>query len=142
MKILALDLGDKWVGLAISDPSRRHSFPLRTIEAAQLNNLLPKIVAEEQVCCIVYGLPFTLKGTIGSQLQKVENQIAAFKKCPVLQNLEWVGIDERFSSQGALHVLHQQNKKIGNNKTKEHAVVAALLLQSYLDAQSVGQQPP
>jgi len=134
LKYLALDIGEKWVGVAISDSGLSHSFPYKTLAASELEQQLVKIVSQEEVSKIVYGLPYTLKGEQGLQLKKVEAKVLSLKSLSQLQSIAWVGIDERFSSQGAIFVLHQQNKKIGDNKSREHSIVAALLLQSYLDA--------
>jgi putative Holliday junction resolvase len=134
VKVLSLDLGLAWVGIAISSRERKYAFPLKTVKTVALTLELLKIVKEEEVSVIVFGLPFTLRGDIGSQSKKVLEQVENLKKNEKLSALKWVSMDERFSSQGALNVLHDQNKKIGNNKEKEHSIVAALLLQSYLDA--------
>lgn len=132
MKVLALDLGEAWVGVAISDSQMTHSFPLTTLTTKDLSQKLPKIVSDEQVELIVFGIPKTLKGETGAQAKKVLEQIRRLRLLQELQGLEWVEVDERFSSQGAMNVLHSQNKKIGKNKNKEHSIVAALLLESYL----------
>lgn len=136
MKILALDIGDKWVGIAISDSSHQHSFPSQTTTSIDLEKILIKTVSSEDVGEIVYGLPYTLRGEEGSQLKKVVAKIEQIKLVPGFKSIKWIGIDERFSSQGAMNVIHQQNKKIGDNKQKEHSIVAALLLQSYLDGKN------
>lgn len=136
MKILSLDIGDKWVGVAISDSNHQHSFPSKTTTSLELEQLLIKTVTSEDIGEIVYGRPYTLRGEEGSQLKKVVAKVESLKLVPVFKNIKWIGIDERFSSQGAMHVLHQQNKKIGDNKQKEHSIVAALLLQSYLDSKN------
>ena len=132
MKILALDMGDAWIGIAISDTEHRFSFPLQTIKTAELATTLPKLVATQEITTVIYGLPFTLRGECGTQSQKVLAQIDALKT--LLPQLTWMPIDERFSSQGAREVLRQQGKNVKDTKQQEHAIVAALLLQSYLDS--------
>lgn len=134
LKVLALDLGDKWVGSAISDSMMIHSFPFKTMERKNLLQDLKEIVRVEQISTIVYGMPFTLKGAEGLQSRKVSSFVDALRLDSVLNDLKWVYIDERFSSQGALHVLHLQSKNIKDNKRQEHSIVAALLLQAYLQA--------
>lgn len=130
MKILALDLGDRWTGSAISDALRMLARPLKTIETNQLNSFLTHIFQEENITTIVVGHPQTLKGTKSAQTQKIEDQFAQLKNH--FHTLEWVLWDERLTSDQAAELMRGK-KHTKENKLHQHSVAAALILGSYLD---------
>lgn len=132
MKILALDIGDKWIGVAISDSGLKYSFPFGTTTKVELVNFLVKTLKTEPISKIIYGLPKMLDNSLGEQAKKVIQCVEELQKNPVFGSLTWIAVDERFSSYAALEVLHQQNRKIKNNKLQEHAIAAAIVLESYL----------
>ncbi len=132
MKILALDIGDRWVGSALSDSSRVHSFPLKTISRSELAVFLKTTLKLDRFDTVVYGLPLTLRGSEGLQSKKILDCVEKLKLDQGLQGLLWVCVDERFSSRSAMHILHEQNRKIKDSKMQEHSIVAAVLLESYL----------
>lgn len=133
-KILCLDLGNKWVGIALSNQSQTFCFPQKTISSSELNLFLKKIISEEKIKTIVYGLPINLNGTISLQAEAVTKSIQELKKKFQEFEITWVPVDERFSSRSAQNILIAQNKKIKNNKQEEHSIAAAVILQTFLDS--------
>ncbi len=126
-KILALDLGDQWVGVAISDLSRMFARPYTTVEAAVLEPFLADAVTKEQIDIIVVGYPKTMKGGESSQTKKiVEQKERLEEKFPSMQFVLW---DERLSSQRAQSVGSARTRE---DKQKSHAIAAAFILDSYL----------
>ncbi len=132
-KILALDLGDHWIGTAISDTTRIIARPFQTITLKDLSSFLATTLTTERIGIVVVGYPKTLKGTHSQQT----DIIVAMK-----QNLEtefpkvtWVLWDERLTSKQA-HAMastkKNKNKHGAENKNKLHSVAAALILESYL----------
>src|SRR5580692_1499475 len=105
MKILALDLGDKWVGSAISDPLGITCKPYQTIDIEQLHVFLEKVLSTENVTTIVVGNPKTVSsGGESDQTKKtVLLKEELEKKYSTWQEREiaWVLWDERLSSKRA-----------------------------------------
>lgn len=130
-KIIGLDVGDKRIGVAMSDPLCRFAQPLATIaRSAQNLDWLKKIANENDVQTIVVGLPLTLKGERGPQAQKV---------IEFADNLKGLGFDvvlwdERMTTKMADKMLVDAGVKRGDRKMASDRVAAVLILQSYLDS--------
>ena len=132
-KILALDLGDQWVGTAISDATRIIARPFQTVTRSNLVSFLQTTLSTERITLVVVGYPKTLKGTHSKQT----DTIVAMK-----ENLEkqfpaitWVLWDERLTSKQAKSMAStkkNKNKQGAENKNRLHSVAAALILESYL----------
>ena len=130
MKILALDLGDKWIGSAISDSLRIISKPYKTIKIEELTSFIEDTLNKENIKTVVIGYPKTLKGQESEQTKKViliKDNLA--KQYPTI---EWVLWDERLSSKRAQSILGRGHLS-KEDKVKEHSIAAAFILQSYLD---------
>lgn len=135
MKILALDLGDKWIGSAISDALGITCRPYRTVEERETKLFLEKVIKEENISTVVIGKPTTFSGHESEQTkkiiktaQKLEEEIG-----PKFENkIKWVLWDERLSSKRAAS-LKQKRFKTKEDKRKSHSVAAAFILQTYLD---------
>ncbi|MDO8574761.1 MAG: Holliday junction resolvase RuvX [bacterium] len=123
MKILAIDYGRKWMGLAISDDERRMAFAYKTLENNhKLFSVLNEIVKKEEIYKIVIGLPLNKEMKPTRQTAETENWAGK-----LIKNVE-VPIDfenEIFTSKAA--------DKLGAKN--QHAAAAAIFLQSYLDRQ-------
>jgi len=125
MKILGIDYGEKYVGLAVTDDEGGMAFPYRTITVKspqQLMNDLERIVEYEGVRHIVLGYPLTLRGEEGASsaaVQRFKDALEEFMNVPVTL------IDERLSTQAAQRVAHEGG-------ADEHAVAAQKILETYL----------
>jgi len=128
MKIIALDLGDKWTGIAISDALGITARPLTTVPTKELPDFLHTL-KEEGVGTIVVGDPKTLKGTDSDQTKKTHAHVEQLKQ--QFPDFEWVWWDERNTSKQAAGLVRPKNKEA---KLSTHAVAAALLLTGYLNA--------
>jgi putative holliday junction resolvase len=124
MKILALDLGDQWVGVALTDISRILARPHTTVPFKELHSFLSKILEDEPINIVVVGYPQTLKGTESDQTKKVVSQKEDLEK--EFPSADWVLWDERLSSKQAQTV----GKK--GDKLHIHAKAAAVILDGYL----------
>lgn len=134
MRILALDLGDRWVGSAIADPLGITCRPYQTVELVQLRDFLKKILMEEGVSKVVVGYPKTFSGTESDQTKKIVSLKQELElEFAVVQGqaVEWVLWDERLSSKRAAEV--QGGKHDEQSKRQSHSIAAAFLLQTYLD---------
>ena len=121
MKILAIDYGAKWIGVAISDDERRLAFTYKTLENdSKIFSVLNEIVKKEDIYKIVIGLPRNLKMKSTQQTAETENWASELiKKVEVPIDFE----NEIFTSKAA--------DKLGAKN--QHAAAAAIFLQSYLD---------
>jgi len=128
LKILALDLGTQWVGLALSDPLRILAKPLTTVTLEQLQKSLTDLFSKERISTVVVGNPQTLKGTDSAQTQLVHTQFADLKN--FFSDKEWILWDERLSSKRANALAKSHSKE---EKLKEHARAAAFILETYLN---------
>ena len=130
MKILALDLGDKWVGSAISDPLGITCKPYKTVDLAQLDDFLKNTLSENELSTIVVGCPTTMSGGQSDQTKSVIQQKLALEQ--KYSQVKWILWDERLSSKRASN-LQRETKQGKDAKQKEHSMAAAFILQSYLD---------
>jgi putative Holliday junction resolvase len=136
MKILALDIGDRWTGVAISDPLGILPRPYDTSKTVELNTFLEKTIEKERISTIVVGLPTTLRGTESDQTKKIIAMTNDLKeKFPAIQ---WVLWDERFTSKQAAGIKPTKTKA---DKLHSHAIAAALILSTYLDYRRFHETP-
>jgi putative Holliday junction resolvase len=126
-KLLSLDLGDQWTGIAVSDPLGILARPLKTVKTEDLHKELSVLLDQERVKKVIVGYPQTLKGTESQQTKKTieykEKLEEAFK------NIQFVLWDERLSSKRAEKKYDPKNKQ---DKIMAHARAAAYILDSYL----------
>ncbi|MDR3550361.1 MAG: Holliday junction resolvase RuvX [Candidatus Babeliales bacterium] len=128
MKIVGLDLGDQWVGTAISDSLGMFARPYQTTTPKELEEFLTKLFAQESISKVVIGYPKTMKGTVSEQTKKVED--AKEKLAALFPAITFILWDERLSSKRADSLKHAKTKE---DKIKSHSVAAAFILSSYLE---------
>ena len=127
MKVMALDLGDVWVGTALSDPLKIIAKPYQTVKLPELLPFLHELFAKEHIDTIVIGYPRTMRDTESLQTKKVLLQKEILEtEFPSKKYVLW---DERLSSKHAKSI-QRQNSKV--DSTKEHSIAAALILETYL----------
>lgn len=133
-RILALDLGEKRIGVAISDATRTIAQPLdvfqRTSRQADFATI-GRFVQEQQANMLLVGLPLLLNGTIGEKAAWVQDYAADLQKTLDMPLELW---DESFTTVQAEASLKARGRK--RHKIREHvdAVAASFILQSYLDS--------
>lgn len=127
-KILALDLGDAWVGVALTDRDSLFARPHSTVATQDLRSFLMDILSHEQIKKIIIGHPRTMKGGHSAQTDKV----VAMKEQLVKEfpNHEFILWDERLSSKRAESLSSDVRSR--EEKLKTHARAAAFILDSYL----------
>jgi len=135
-RVLAIDLGTKRTGLAVTDPLKITANPLETIETSQLMAYLKNYCLKEDVEALVLGLPIRLNGQDNEMTPKVmklkDELIAAFPDKKIAL------IDERFTSKMAMQSMIAMGSKKKDRKEKAgnlDKVSAAIILQSYLERQ-------
>ena len=134
MRSLGLDIGDKRIGVALSDPEEILASPLTTIVRADDKTTLDAIVNlidNHQVQRVVVGLPYSLDGSIGSQANKVMSFIEQLSK---YIDVDIEVLDERLSTVTAENLLIEAGIKSEKRKERRDAAAAAVILQGYLDS--------
>lgn len=132
MRSLGLDIGDKRIGVALSDPDGILASPLTIIsrqdESRDIEALLD-IISQQQVGRVIAGLPYSLDGSLGRQAEKVKaftSKLAGRLQVP----LEYR--DERLTTVMAGRLKRAAGGK-KKGKTRDDAQAAAIILQGYLD---------
>lgn len=128
MKILALDIGDRWTGVAISDPLGILPRPYDTSKTSDLYTFLEKVITKENISTIIVGLPTTLRGTESEQTKKIISMTEALKIH--FPTIEWKMWDERLTSKQAAGIKSAKTKE---EKLRSHAIAAAIFLSTYLE---------
>ncbi len=132
---MALDLGEKRIGVAISDPTRLiaspHSIIKRTSRAADFEQYA-RLIEANGITLLVIGLPITLGGEEGQRAAWVRDYAAGLSDHVDIPIEFW---DESLTTVDATAALHAQGRRGRKVKERVDAVAAALILQSYLDAQ-------
>lgn len=128
-RFLALDIGEKRIGIALSDPQGIIAQPLtylqRRGEKEDIEAIL-SLVSKYQAKLIIVGLPRSLDGSLGKEAQRVQTFIHSLEEAGV-HILAW---DERLSTVEAERRL----KEVGvRDKGKRDALAAAFVLQSFLE---------
>ena len=132
-RFLAIDHGQKRIGLALSDPDKIISKPLKTISYLDYGDLLKElilIINKHQVEQLIIGLPIGMHGKKTPQSEKVE-EFKSFVEKKI--DIPIIYVDERLSSVSAKKSLVSQGIKTGHNKSKVDQTAAAIFLQYYLD---------
>jgi len=137
---MALDIGDKRIGVALSDPLQILASPLQTIVRTNDEYALQEItslVNKHSVEKLIIGMPYSLDGTMGPQAEKV----LSFKdKVAAQLDIETVLQDERLSSVTAGQKLKETRKRSARLREKIDAAAAAVILQSYLDESKLNNE--
>lgn len=135
-RILALDVGDKTVGLAISDELQIIVTTLNTIfrtSKLEDRDKLKEIIDQYGVKTLVVGLPKNMDGSLGTQAKKVKKYMDFMMKN--LDDIEVVYVDERLTTVSATRVLIDTNVRRENRKKYVDSIAANYILRTYLDMQ-------
>ncbi|MCY6372318.1 Holliday junction resolvase RuvX [Clostridium ganghwense] len=134
MRILGLDVGDKTIGVAISDPL---GFTAQGITTIQRKNEeydikeLSKICQEYNVESIICGLPKNMNGTIGTQGEKVVEFCEIIKQNIQIPIKMW---DERLTTAAAHRAMLEADLSRAKRKKIVDKLAAVYILQGYLDS--------
>ncbi len=138
MRILGLDVGDKRIGVAVSDPLGmtaqgvtviRREDPERDLER------LGRLARELGVGQVVVGLPRRTDGTLGTEARVVGDFAARLERVLGIPVVLW---DERFTSAAAEKLLVSADVRRARRRRVIDKVAAALILQNYLEARRSG----
>jgi len=134
LRILALDVGSKRIGLAVSDELGFIAQALKTLDTKgrqrDIDSII-RIVNEMPVSEIVVGMPYNMNGSEGPQAQKVSEFADQLSRATSVPVLKW---DERMSTLAAEKILLEADLSRLKRRKVIDKVAAAIILQGYLDS--------
>lgn len=135
-RILAIDVGAKRIGIAVTDPLKLIASPLETIHSKDLVPFLKSYFEKEAVEAVVVGMPRKLDNTDTNATQMAKGCVTILRK-----NFPQIPVhlqDERFTSQMAMDAMIAGGvkKKDRQNKATIDKVSATIILQSFLERSS------
>ncbi|PSR53677.1 Holliday junction resolvase RuvX [Adhaeribacter arboris] len=133
-RIVAIDYGNKRVGVAVTDPLKLIATPLDTIPTKDIYDFLKKYIQQQEVEAFVVGMPKKLDNTPTDVTGAVIGFVRKLQK--EISTIPVHTLDERFTSRMAFQAMIDGGlkKKDRQNKATVDKVSAALILQSFLEA--------
>ena len=133
-RIVAIDYGNKRVGIAVTDPLKLIATPLDTIHAQHIFDFLKTYTQQHEVEAFVVGMPKKLDNTPTDVTSAVVGFVRKLQK--EIPTIPVHTVDERFTSRMAFQAMIAGGlkKKDRQNKATVDKVSAAIILQSYLEA--------
>jgi len=132
-KLLGLDIGEKRVGVSISDALGMLAHPLKTIAWKNKDALilaLKEIIQQEKIVSIVVGMPYTLKGGFSKKTEEISKLVIELKQGLAIPiHIQ----DERLTTKMAENALRSVGKKPSRERKQIDQIAAVYILQSYLD---------
>jgi putative Holliday junction resolvase len=138
MRSLGLDIGDRRIGVALSDPEGILASPFTVINRGDESRDIEAIIGiinQQQVERVIVGLPRSLDGSLGKQAEKVKEftqKLGEYTQVPVEYR------DERLTTVMAERLMRVAKTKKIREKVRHDAQAAAIILQGYLDE---GREP-
>lgn len=134
-RIIALDVGDRRIGIAVSDPLGFTAQPVETYTRVGYGpdtRRIAQLAGQYETNRILCGLPLNMDGTQGFQTQKVREFAAKLEEAGLAVEF----YDERMTTVLAEGALLEADMSRENRKKKVDMVAAVMILQSYLDAKA------
>ncbi len=136
MRVLALDIGEVRIGVAVSDPAARVATPLAVLPAAEVTGGAKpwrRLLEDWEPELLLCGLPRTLSGEEGPQAASIRQKAEAIAAAAQLP-LQFA--DERLSSREAKRSLRESGLSEKEMRGKVDMIAASIFLQAWLDEQS------
>jgi putative Holliday junction resolvase len=133
-RILALDIGKKRTGVAVTDPLKILANGIATVSTGQIFDFLATYITKEEVELFIVGMPRQMNNEPSESVKYVEPVINRLKK--LYSNIPIILVDERFTSK----IAHQTmidggvKKMDRRNKAMVDTISATIILQSYLES--------
>lgn len=139
MRLLALDVGERRIGVAVSDPTGIIARPLHTLERGSKRedfSAIAALIDQYNAQAVVVGRPLSLDGSVGPQARRVARYLEALAEQLDVPVIPW---DERFSTARADEILRETRGEKAKRRARANgeidAIAAAVILQSYLDSE-------
>lgn len=132
-RLMGLDLGEKTIGIALTDVLRTVATPLKTLKRGKFTGdaaILSSMLEEHGVGAVIVGLPLNMDGSTGPSAQSAQafaRNFAAMSDCPV------VLVDERLSTAAVTRTLLESDASRRRRKAVIDKMAAAYVLQGALD---------
>ena len=133
MRIMALDVGSKRIGVALSDPLKITAQGLQTFQRTTLEEDIRglwKLMDEHEVSQLVVGLPKNMDGSVGFKAEEVQQFITDLT---AERPMEVIWVDERLTTVSAERALLEADVSRAKRKKVIDKMAAVIILQSYLD---------
>ena len=139
MRILALDIGERRIGVAAADDRTRVAIPVAaiTIDGDPVE-AVARLVQDQAADELVVGLPLSLSGALGPQAQRVEALVEALSARLAIPVHTW---DERLTTVQAARARPEAHRRAGRGPGRrrapaagQDAIAAAIILQAFLDS--------
>ena len=135
MKYFGLDLGEKSLGVAISESgiiaSNLTTIRFKSEDYEDAVEQLLKLLNQYKIDCVVLGLPKHMNNDIGLKGQMAIDFKTLLESKSSIQVILW---DERLSTKTALRILSDSNKKYDKQRNLKDEVAAQVILQNYLNS--------
>ncbi len=135
MRCLSLDIGDKTIGIAVSDPFGLTAQGVKTIHRTSKKNDIAELgalISEYEVETLIIGLPKNMDGTEGERCELVRKFATKVKGAyPTVEQIFW---DERLTTVAAENFLISADVSRSKRKKVIDKMAAVYILQSYLDS--------
>jgi putative Holliday junction resolvase len=132
-RILAIDWGERRIGMAVSDPLGITAQGLPTIDTKKTEDVIAFIkdlIEDKQVNKVVVGMPKNMDGSVGFKGREVEKFIRKLAQRIKVEIISW---DERLTTVSSLRSMREMRTKQREKKTIDR-ISATLILQNYLDS--------
>ena len=133
---LGLDVGDRRIGVALSDPTKLIARPLCVVDRRSHNAVaeVRALALEHQVDEIVIGMPFHIDGRVGEQAERVEAFATALRSAiDIVVRYH----DERHSTRDARAIIAAKKRR--QQEKHDDAIAASVILQRHLDSMRAPQ---
>ncbi len=133
LRMLGVDVGEVWYGLALSDTLGLVCTPLDTLEADwdRVAEQIAAIAERNRVARIVVGIPVSLDGKVKGSAKRSRHTIRLLRK---IVEVPVVGWDERFTTAEAIRYLRESGSSSRQIRGKIDSAAAAILLESYISS--------
>ena len=133
LRLLALDLGERRIGLAVSDAEGKFALPAGHVQRTKLKEDLLKVLEAGRsrgVHGFVVGVPYNSDGTVGQQAKRAFGFVKALKR---QTSLPVYTVDESFTSVEAEGLMREAGRQPSMQKAAVDEAAAALILRRFLD---------
>jgi len=132
-RIVGIDVGTKWIGLARTDLLRTVANPIGTYSPDEVFDKIGELIEKEQVEKIVVGWPLTPGGNEGEAIKMVKRFLTELKKH--FPDIAVAKIDERYTTKEAMRAMYEAGvPKMKRRQTDRiNQAAAAIILQKYIE---------
>ncbi len=142
MRCLALDVGDRWVGVAVGERLACPLTNLRRRSKVQDFAAIARLIREQQADTLVVGLPLNMDGSLGFQARRVVRYAEQLRDDLSDRGVKVALVfwDERLTTERAREMMFADGRRPRDRRRRLDAVAAAVILQSYLDHVNEGAE--